>query len=142
GLGAIKYADLSQNRTSDYVFDWAKMLAMDGNTATYMQYAYTRTRGIFRKAGTEATPLRTSPPPVLLETTYERNLGLQLLRFPDALANAATEYKPNHITAYLWDLSTAYSGFFVNCPVIRAETPQLRESRLLLCDLTARVIQK
>jgi len=142
GLGAVKYADLSQNRTSDYVFDWHKMLAMDGNTATYMQYAYTRNRGIFRKAGSEVAPYRASPPAVLLDTPQERNLAVQLLRFPEALAAAAAEYKPNHITAYLWDLARTYSGFFENCPVIKAETAQLRESRLLLCDLTARVIQK
>ena len=77
----------------------------------------------------------------MLETPEERALAVQLLRFHEALDGAAAEYKPNLITAYLWDLSKAYSGFFVNCPVLKAETPALRDSRFLLCDLTARVIQ-
>src|SRR5262249_38761575 len=142
GLGAVKYADLCQNRTSDYVFDWDKMLAMDGNTATYMQYAYVRNRGIFRRGEVDSTPLRTNPPLPLLESGEERMLAVQLLRFHEALDSATAEYKPNFITAYLWDLSKAYSGFFVNCPVLKAPTPELRQSRLVLCDLTARVIQR
>jgi arginyl-tRNA synthetase len=142
GIGAVKYADLSQNRTSDYVFDWDKMLAMDGNTATYMQYAYVRTRGIFRKGNIDVAPLRTDPPLPTLDKSEERNLALQLVRFHDALAMSAAEYKPNHITSYLWDLSKSYSGFFQNCPVLKAEMPALKRSRLLLCDVTARVIQR
>jgi arginyl-tRNA synthetase len=142
GIGAVKYADLSQARTSDYVFDWDKMLAMDGNTATYMQYAYARNRSIFRRGGEDAAPLRADPPLPDLRTPYERALALQLVRFPEALNAAVADYKPNVITAYLWDLAKAYSGFFENCPVLKAETPELRRSRLLLCDLTARVIQR
>jgi arginyl-tRNA synthetase len=142
GIGAVKYADLSQNRTSDYVFNWDKMLAMDGNTGTYMQYAYARNRSIFRKGDVDVAVLRANPPAVILETPEERALALQLVRFGDALAAAADEYKPNAITAYLWDLAKAYSGFFQNCPVLKAPTPELRQSRLLLCDVTARVIQR
>ena len=142
GIGAIKYADLSQNRESDYVFDWSKMLAMDGNTATYMQYAYVRNRGIFRKGDEDPAALRRQPPPVYLESPHERALALQLLRFAEALDAAAADYRPNLITAYLWDLAKTYSGFFQNCPVLKAETPVLRQSRLLLCDLTARAIQQ
>jgi arginyl-tRNA synthetase len=142
GLGAVKYADLSQNRTSDYTFDWDKMLAMDGNTAAYMQYAYARIRSIFRKGEADAERLRISSPVVSLDQPQERALAVQLLRFEDALRTAATEYKPNVITAYLWELAKAYSGFFENCPVLKAQTPALRESRMLLCDLTARVIQR
>jgi arginyl-tRNA synthetase len=142
GLGAVKYADLSQNRTSDYTFDWDKMLAMDGNTAAYMQYAYARIRSIFRRGHVEPDRFRTSPPTVLLEKPQERTLAVQLLRFEDALRTAAAEHKPNAITSYLWDLAKSYSGFFENCPVLKAETPALRDSRLLLCDLTARVILK
>jgi len=142
GLGAVKYADLSQNRESDYVFNWDKMLATDGNTATYMQYAYARNRSIFRKGDEDPAPLRSQPPLPLLGTAEERALALQLLRFPEALAAAADDYRPNVITGYLWDLAKTYSGFFQNCPVLKAETPALRISRLLLCDLTARVIQK
>jgi arginyl-tRNA synthetase len=142
GIGAVKYADLSQNRTSDYVFNWDKMLAMDGNTATYMQYAYTRNRGILRKAGEDERALRAQPPPVYLEHPAERSLGLQLLRFEEALKAAEEDYKPNMITSYLWDLAKAYSVFNENCPVLRASTPVLRHSRLLLCDLTARTVQR
>ena len=142
GLGAVKYADLSQNRTSDYVFNWDKMLAMDGNTATYMQYAYARVRSIFRKGGVAPEPFRSDPPPVILEKPAERALALQLLRFSESLEAAAAEYKPNLITAFLWDLAKAYSGFYDSCPVLKAETVELRQSRFLLCDLTARVIQR
>lgn len=141
GLGAVKYADLSQNRTTDYVFSWDKMLAMDGNTATYMQYAYVRIHGIFRKADEKESSFRTSPPLPYLEETAERQLALQLLRFEEALEAAAAEYKPNAITSYLWDLAKAYSGFYQTCRVLDAATPILRQSRLLLCDLTARTIR-
>jgi arginyl-tRNA synthetase len=142
GLGAVKYADLSQNRTSDYVFNWDKMLAMDGNTSTYMQYAYARVRSIFRKGGDKEERFRSDPPDVSLAAPAERVLALQLLRLNESLEAAALEYKPNLITAYLWDLAKAYSNFFENCPVLKAETTSLRQSRLLLSDLTARVIAK
>jgi arginyl-tRNA synthetase len=142
GLGAVKYADLSQNRESDYKFDLDKMLAMDGNTATYMQYAYVRNRGIFRKGNESEQPFREVPPLPSLGHPEERALAVQLLRFNEALTVAAADYKPNLITAYLWDLAKTYSGFNTNCRVLNAETPELRRSRLLLCDLTARVIQE
>jgi arginyl-tRNA synthetase len=142
GLGAVKYADLSQNRTSDYIFNWDKMLAMDGNTATYMQYAYARVRSIFRKGGDSEDRYRSDPPAVSLGMPAERALALQILRLNESLEVAALEYKPNLITAYLWDLAKAYSSFYDSCPVLKAETMALRQSRLLLCDLTARVIHK
>jgi arginyl-tRNA synthetase len=141
GIGAVKYADLSQNRSSDYVFNWDKMLAMDGNTAAYMQYAYARIRSIFRKGGIEVDALAANPPPVLLTHPAERGLALQLVRLGEALDAAASEYKPNILTGYLWDLTKSYSGFYQNCPVLRAESAALKQSRLLLCDLTARVIR-
>src|SRR5207248_2055587 len=141
GLGAVKYADLSQNRTTDYVFSWDKMLAMDGNTATYMQYAYARIRSIFRKGEEDVESFRRQPPLPYLEQPQERVLALQLLRLEEILQSAAVEYKPNIITGYLWDLAKSYSAFYQNCPVLKADTPMLRQSRLLLCDLTARTIQ-
>lgn len=141
GLGAVKYADLSQNRTSDYVFDWDKLLAMDGNTGAYMQYAYARNRSIFRKGDVDAAQLRREPPPVLLTTPFERQLGLLLLRLEETLHAAAADYQPSVLTAYLWELARAYSGFFQNCPVLKAESDELRRSRLVLCDLTARVLR-
>jgi len=138
----VKYADLCQNRESNYKFSWSKMLAMNGNTATYMQYAYVRNRGIFRRASEDVTRFRTDPPPVVLETPPERALALQLLRLEERLTATAAEYQPTGITTYLWDLAKTYSGFFQTCPVLRAETLALRDSRLLLCDLTARVLQR
>ncbi len=141
GLGAVKYADLSSHRTSDYKFLWDKMLATDGNTATYMQYAYARCRSIIRKAGVAPESLAANPPPVLLVEPAERALGLQLLRFEETLTAAATEYLPHYLTAYLWDLAKSYSVFYQNCSVLKAETPELKASRLVLCDLTARTIR-
>jgi arginyl-tRNA synthetase len=142
GLAAVKYADLSQNRTSDYVFSWDKMLAMDGNTATYMQYAYARIRSIFRKGEEDALALRRQPPTPSLEQPVERALALQLLRLTEALDAAAADYRPNNITAYLWDLAKSYSTFYHNCPVLPAKTAALRQGRLLLCDVTARTLQQ
>jgi len=142
GIGAVKYADLSQNRTSDYKFDFDKMLATDGNTATYIQYAYARCRAIFRKGQVDERRYGTNPPGVQITHPAERALALQLLRFEDTLQTAEGEYMPHHITGYLWDLAKAFSGFFENCPVLDADTPELRESRLLLVDLTGRVIRQ
>ena len=142
GIGALKYADLSQNRTSDYVFSYEKMLAMTGNTATYMQYAYARVRSIFRKGGVDVEALRASGAPILLGTAPERALGIELLRFGEALDLAVADFRPSQLTGYLFELANCYSTFFENCPVLRAESEPLRTSRLLLCDLTARTIQK
>jgi arginyl-tRNA synthetase len=142
GIAALKYADLSQNRTSDYVFSYDKMLAMNGNTATYMQYAYARVRSIFSKGNVDVEALRASGAPILLDSPAERALGLELLRFSEALELAVADYRPNQLTAYLFDLANRYSTFFEQCHVLRAKTDALRQSRLLLCDLTARTIQK
>jgi arginyl-tRNA synthetase len=142
GIGAIKYADLSQNRTSDYKFDYDKMLATEGNTATYMQYAYARNRSIFRKADIDPATLRHNPPTVMLDSPHERALAIQLLKLEESLQSAAADYQPSAVTAYLWDLAKTYSGFFQNCPVLRAESDAVKQSRLLLCDLTARVLKQ
>jgi arginyl-tRNA synthetase len=141
GIGALKYADLSQNRTSDYVFSYDKMLLMNGNTATYMQYSYARVRSIFAKGGFDPAAVRASGAKIILSQEAERALGLQLLRFSEALAQAEAEYMPHYLTGYLFDLAKSYSTFFENCPVLKAETDELRASRLLLCDLTARTIR-
>ncbi len=149
GIAALKYADLSQNRTSDYVFNYDKMLAMNGNTATYMQYAYARVRSIFAKGNVDAEALRSSdaainftPPEKKAERAAERALALELLRFAEALDLTVADYRPNQLTAYLFELANCYSTFFERCHVLRAESEPLRRSRLLLCDLTARTIQK
>jgi len=138
GIGAVKYADLSQNRTTDYKFNWDKMLAMDGNTATYMQYAYARCRSILRKAG---HPEGVPQAKIQLGANEERFLGVVLLRYAEALESAAEDFRPNVLTAYLWDLAKAYSVFFQNCPVLRAPDEATQHSRLALCALTARVLK-
>jgi len=142
GIAALKYADLSQNRTSDYVFSYDKMLAMNGNTATYMQYAYARVRSIFAKGDVDVEALRACGAPIVLETPAERALGLELLRLAEALDLVLLDYRPSQLTAYLFELAGRYSTFFEQCPVLKAETDRLRTSRLLLCDLTARTIRK
>lgn len=141
GIGAVKYADLSQARTSDYRFDLEKMTSTEGNTATYMQYAYVRNRGICRKAGIDEHLLRREAPRPDLSTAHERAMAVKLLQLSEALDGAAADYRPNLITAYLWDLSRVYSGFYQSCPVLKAPTAALARSRLLLCDLTARTIR-
>ena len=117
GIGALKYADLSQNRTSDYEFSYDKMLAMNGNTATYMQYAYARVRSIFAKGKIDIEPLRAAAAPILLGTPAERALALELLRFGEALALAMADYRPNQLTGLsvrpgqpLFDLLRAVPG--------------------------------
>jgi len=142
GTGAIIYADLAHNRTSDYVFSYDKMLAMNGNTGTYMQYAYARVRSIFAKGNVDVEALRASGAPILLDTAAERALGLELLRFAEALDLVVADYRPNQLTGYLFELANRYSTFYEECPVLKAETKPLRNSRLLLCDLTARTIRK
>jgi arginyl-tRNA synthetase len=138
GIGAVKYADLSGNRTSDYVFDLERMLATEGNTATYMQYAYARCRSILRKGEVDESMLFGTPN--LTEPT-ERALALQLIRFPEALRAAASEYFPHLITAYLWDLGRSFSAFFEACPVLKAESESLRKDRLILVNLVGRTIR-
>jgi arginyl-tRNA synthetase len=141
GIGGVKYADLSQNRVSNYKFSWDKMLALEGNTATYMQYAYARVRSIFRKGSIDAADVRKRQPLPKLETPQERGLALSILRFPEALEAAAAEYKPHLVTAYLWDLANAFSPFYNEVPVLKADDAA-RPGLLLLCDLTARILQK
>jgi arginyl-tRNA synthetase len=142
GIGAIKYADLAHNRTSDYVFSYDKMLAMTGNTATYMQYSYARVKSIFAKAGVDQSAIRNPKSEILIATPQERALAIALLQFSEALARVVADYRPNHLTSYLFELASRYSDFFENCPVLRAETDELRISRLRLCDLTARTIER
>ena len=142
GIGAIKYADLAHNRTSDYVFSYDKMLAMNGNTATYMQYSYARVRSIFGKGNVDLEALHTGGAALRLVAPQERALGLALLQFSEALSRVAADYRPNHLTTYLFDLASKYSSFFENCPVLKADDTATRDSRLLLCDLTARTLAR
>ncbi len=141
GMGAIKYADLCQNRISDYVFDWPKMMAMNGNTGTYLQYAYARTQSIFRKGGVSPQSIRESRPAILVSHPAERALGVKLLRLPEVIELAGEDLKPNILTDYLFDLANAFSTFYEECPVLKAESPERRDSRLALCDLTGRTLK-
>jgi arginyl-tRNA synthetase len=131
GIGAVKYFDLARDRTSDYVFDWSKMLAMEGNTAPYLQYAYARIRSIFRKAGEEP-----SSAPIALESTYELSIAKHVLRLGDVIHQVARDLKPHLLCNYLYDLATKFSAFYENCPVLKSEGP-VRASRLALCHLTS-----
>jgi len=141
GIGAVKYADLAQNRTSDYVFSWEKMLSLAGNTAPYMQYAYARVRSIFRKGGHEAEDHRADAGPIPLAAPEELALGKMILRFPETLDRALEGYQPNVLAAYLYDLAQAFTAFYEACPVLKSE-PVVRRARLRLCDLVARTIAK
>jgi arginyl-tRNA synthetase len=141
GLGAIKYADLSQNRQSDYVFSWDKMLSLQGNTAPYLLYAYTRTRGIFRKGGESAADAAASGSGLALGAREEIVLARRLLDFGLVLEAVAAEHRPNFLCSYLYDLAGDFARFYENCPVLKAEGGA-RATRLALCDVTARVLQQ
>lgn len=139
GIGAVKYADLMQNRTADYRFSWDKLLALDGNTAPYLQYAYARIRSIFRKGGfTDWQPA--SDMPVRLLAPEEQALAKQMLRFGDVLIELERSYKPNLLANFLYELATQFNLFYQAHSVLKA--PQDRQpTRLLLCDLTARYLK-
>ncbi|MBI9017818.1 MAG: arginine--tRNA ligase [Phycisphaerae bacterium] len=141
GIGAVKYADLSNNLTSDYVFDWDKMLAMEGNTAPYMQYAYARVQSIFRKGEIDTEQLIADAGNLQLNEEMEIALAKQLLRFGEIIASVASELRPHILTGYLFDLAQAFSSFYSNCPVLKADT-SVKESRLMLCYQTAKTIKK
>ncbi|MBB5110382.1 arginyl-tRNA synthetase [Micromonospora echinospora] len=137
GIGAIKYADLSGDRHKDYVLDWERMLSLDGNTAPYLQYAYSRVRSIFRRAGAAARP----DAEVTLAEPAERALAMELVGFGAVVEEVADGLEFHRLTAYLHRLAVAFSAFYERCPVLRADGP-VRESRLVLCDLTGRVLRQ
>ncbi|HWW00133.1 MAG TPA: arginine--tRNA ligase [Candidatus Acidoferrum sp.] len=141
GIGAVKYADLLPNRQSDYVFSWDKLLALNGNTAPYLQYAYTRIRSIFRKGGVAADAVGLSSADVKLATPQEIALGKHLLNFGLVLEAIAEEYRPNFLCNYLYELAGYFTTFYESCPVLKSE-PEVRASRLVLCDLTAQVLKQ
>lgn len=141
GLGAIKYADLLPNRQSDYVFSWEKMLALHGNTAPYLQYAYARIRSIFRKGETDGAVALDPANAISFFAPDEIALAKHLLNFGLVLEAAAEEYRPNFLCNYLYELAGHFARFYENCPVLKAE-PAERASRLVLCDLTAQVLKQ
>jgi len=138
GIGAVKYADLSTDRVRDYVFDWERMLSFDGNTAPYLQYAHARICSIFRRAGIDRSSLRAVVPQIVEKE--ERTLALAVLGFDSAVADTLERYSPHRLCTYLYELATAFTGFYEHCPVLKADGA-VRESRLALCDLTARVLE-
>ena len=135
GLGAVKYAELSQNRLTDYVFSWDKLLAFEGNTAPYLQNAYVRIRSIFRKAGETPDPAT----PILITAPAERALALKILQYAETLPVVLDDFRPNILANYLYELANTYHSFYEACPVLKAE-PALRASRLVLSDLAARTL--
>jgi arginyl-tRNA synthetase len=156
GIGAVKYADLSQYRTTDYVFSWDRMLSLHGNTAPYLQNAYVRIRSIFRKAGEAAvaTPLwgvggtkdgETGHRPVATGFTFaepaEFDLAKRVCQFAEIVPQVLNGFRPNILANYLFELANSFHGFYEACPVLKSEEPA-RSSRLALCDLTARVLQR
>ena len=139
GIGAVKYADLSTDRVKDYTFDWDRMLSFDGNTAPYLQYAHARICSIFRRADVERASVRNFVP--VISHTAERELAMRVLQFDSALWDTIDKYSPHRLCTYLYDLAASFSSFYEQCPVLKAETETERTSRLMLCDLTARVMQ-
>ena len=138
GIGAVKYADLSKNRTSNYIFDWDQMLSFEGNTAPYLQYAYTRIRSIFRRANTTAVELEGV---ITIQTPPERALCLSLSRFQEVLEQVAGDVYPHHLCSYLYDLASVFMRFYEACPIL-SEADDVKTSRLLLADRTAITLKK
>lgn len=139
GIGAIKYADLSQNRNNDYVFSFDRMLALNGNTAPYLQYAHARICSIFRKAQIEPEKYMEK---ACVSCPEERDLMHKVLEFPQAVEQVAAELRPHILCNYLYELATAFSAFYDRCPVLNAETDVIRASRLALCNATRKTLGK
>ncbi|EGT0621190.1 MULTISPECIES: arginine--tRNA ligase [Citrobacter] len=139
GIGAVKYADLSKNRTTDYIFDWDNMLAFEGNTAPYMQYAYTRVLSVFRKADIDESALANAQ--VIISEDREAQLAARLLQFEETLTVVAREGTPHVMCAYLYDVAGLFSGFYEHCPILSAENEEIRNSRLKLAQLTAKTLK-
>ncbi|UJD95056.1 arginine--tRNA ligase [Lelliottia amnigena] len=139
GIGAVKYADLSKNRTTDYIFDWDNMLAFEGNTAPYMQYAYTRVLSVFRKANIDESALANAA--VVITEDREAQLAARLLQFEETLTVVAREGTPHVMCSYLYDLAGLFSGFYEHCPILSADNEEARNSRLKLAQLTAKTLK-
>ena len=140
GIGAVKYSDLSKDRTSDYIFSWEKALSMDGNTAPYLQYAHARIASIFRKAA-GAVAWATQSPDIQLDAPQELAIAKHILRFSETITLVGRELKPHHLTTYLFELAAKFSSFYENCPVLQSPQPT-RSSRLALCHIVAQTLAK
>lgn len=139
GVGALKYADLSNDRIKDYVFDWNRMLALDGNTAPYLQNAYVRIRSIFRKGQRDMESLDMAA--LRITDPAEKTLGLKLLQWPSVVQAVADSLEPHRLCTYLYELAGAYHGFYESCPVLTAQEPDICESRLVWCAIVARTLR-
>jgi arginyl-tRNA synthetase len=138
GIGAIKYADLSITRTNDYIFDWDTMLSFEGNTAPYLQYAYTRIRSIFRKAGVNSSDLTSH---IKIIENQEKTLALKLLQFESVIDQVAADCYPHTLCSYLYELASAFMSFYENCPVLKHNvSAETQSSRLKLCELSAETL--
>ena len=137
GLGAVKYAELSQHRMTDYVFSWDKLLSFQGNTAPYLQNAYVRIQSIFRRLDQSLD----APELLTLKLPEERALAVSLLQFGEIVPLVLEDFRPNLLASYLYDLAIGFHIFYEACPVLKADGPDLRNSRLVLCDVTARVLR-
>lgn len=139
GIGAVKYADLSKTRTNDYVFNWEAMLSFEGNTAPYLQYAYTRIQSIFRRAGVDAATLDSD---ILIQSEAEKNLIIKCLQFGEVLEQVASEAYPHMLCNYLYELASLYMRFYEACPILKEGTePALKESRLRLSHASAETLR-
>ncbi|MFB2641154.1 arginine--tRNA ligase [Shewanella bicestrii] len=138
GISAVKYADLSKNRTSDYIFSFEQMLSFEGNTAPYLLYAYTRVAGIFKRA----TDIDLSQAKIVLEHEKEKDLGNKLAQFGEILSRVIDKGQPHVLCGYLYELAGAFSSFYEACPVLAADNDEQKHSRLLLSQLTANTLQK
>ncbi|MCU1366167.1 MAG: argS, partial [Ilumatobacteraceae bacterium] len=140
GIGAVKYSDLSTDRIKDYIFDWDRMLAFDGNTAPYLQYAHARICSIFRRAEVDRASVRGTA--IVLGAPQERDLAKRLLAFDSAVWDTIDRYSPHRLCTYLFDLAQDFTAFYEHCPVLKADDDATRASRLALCDTVARVLAK
>jgi len=141
GIGAVKYADLSNDRVKDYVFDWDRMLDFNGNTGPYLQYAHTRVRSVFSQAEARGIDVGNLAPSAEFHPA-ERRLALELLSFDGAVHGTEATLQPHRLCTYLFDLATTFTDFYESCPILRADTDEQRRSRLFLADLTGRVLAR
>jgi arginyl-tRNA synthetase len=141
GIGAVKYADLRQDRITDYIFDWDRMLSLEGNTGPYLQMQYTRVKGIYRKGETTPEAVLAANPNLLIDHADEAALAKKLLQLPGVIDIVARDLKPHHLCNYLYELCGTFSRFFENCPVLKAPSVEIKMSRLLLCHYVASVLK-
>lgn len=140
GIGSVKYADLCKTRTNDYIFSWESMLSFEGNTAPYLQYAYTRVQSIFRKAGVAPESLTNA---IIIGTEQEKTLAIKLLQFSEVLDQVAREAMPHLLCTYLYEIASLYMTFYEACPILKdGIAPEIRDSRLRLCHLVAKTIEQ